>query len=254
MRELPSFAQLQAPPAWSTIEIISDLHLQAEELATFDAWHRYLRNTAADAVIILGDLFEVWIGDDAAAEPGFVDDCAAVLKAATARMQVFFMAGNRDFLVGPQFLRTCGVQALADPTVLEFAGTRWLLTHGDSLCTDDMEYMLFRKQVRNLQWQGDFLAKPLRERKAIARTMREHSEARKRSGVSYGDVADPDAREWLKAADAHVMIHGHTHRPADHALGRGRRLVLSDWDAAATPPRLQALRLTADGPQRIAVQ
>ena len=253
MRDLPTFVQLQAPPAWRTLEFISDLHLQAQEPATFDAWHRYMRQTPADAVFILGDLFEVWIGDDAAAVPGFAADCGAVLKAATARVDVFFMAGNRDFLVGDSFLRDCGVSALADPTVLDWLGRRWLLTHGDALCTDDTEYMQFREQVRNRRWQHEFLSRPLVERQGIANDMRERSEARKRSGIAYADVAEDCARAWLKAADAQVMIHGHTHRPADHVLGDGHRMVLSDWNAAGAPPRLQAMRLTAEGPKRIAL-
>lgn len=253
MPDLPSFAQLQAPPAWRTVDFISDLHLQVQEPATFEAWRRYMRQTPADAVFILGDLFEVWIGDDAATAPDFAADCAAVLKAAATRTDVFFMAGNRDFLVGARFLGDCGVQALADPTVLAFDGRRWLLTHGDALCTDDTEYMHFREQVRHRHWQHEFLSKPLVQREAIARDMRERSEARKRSGISYPDVEGDFARAWLKAADAQVMIHGHTHRPADHVLGAGRRVVLSDWDALGEPRRLQALRLTAEGLQRIAL-
>lgn len=253
MRDLPSLAHLQAPPSWRTVEFVSDLHLQAGEPATFEAWRRYMRQTPADALFILGDLFEVWIGDDAAALPGFAADCAVVLKAVTARVDIFFMAGNRDFLVGDDFLRDCGVNALADPTVLDFLGQRWLLTHGDALCTDDTEYMQFREQVRNRRWQHEFLSRPLVERQVIANDMRERSEARKRSGIGYADVAEDCARAWLKAAGAQVMIHGHTHRPADHALGDGQRIVLSDWDAAAVPPRLQAMRLTAEGLKRIAL-
>src|SRR5512140_3369014 len=253
MPDLPTFVQLDAPPAWRTVEFISDLHLQAQEPATFDAWRRYMRRTPADAVFILGDLFEVWIGDDAAAAPGFAADCAMVLKAASTRIDVFFMTGNRDFLVGDDFLRDCGVIALADPTVLHFLGQRWLLTHGDALCTDDTEYMQFRERVRDRRWQQDFLSRPLAERQAMASDMRERSEERKRSGIAYADVTEDCARDWLKAADAQVMIHGHTHRPADHVLGDGQRVVLSDWDAAGTPPRLQAMRLAADGLKRIAL-
>lgn len=253
MRDLPPFVRLQSPPAWRALDFISDLHLQAEQAATFEAWRRYMRETPADAVFILGDLFEVWAGDDAATAPGFAADCAAVLKAAAARIDVFFMAGNRDFLVGDGFLRTCGVRALADPAVLDFGGRRWLLTHGDALCTDDTQYMQFREQVRSRQWQNEFLSKPLAQRQAIASDMRERSEARKRSGVAYADVADDDSLAWLKASGAQVMIHGHTHHPADHVLGEGHRIVLSDWDAAGKPPRLQALRLTAEGLQRIAL-
>ncbi len=252
MPDLPSFAQLQAPAAWRTIDFISDLHLQATEPATFEAWQRYMAQTPADAVFILGDLFEVWVGDDAAAMPGFAAQCREVLSATARRAAVFFMAGNRDFLVGAQFLASCGARALADPSVLAFDGRRWLLTHGDALCLADTEYMEFRAQVRNAAWQAEFLAKPLAQRQAIARALRQQSEARKRSGVEYPDVDGAAAQAWLQAAGAQALIHGHTHRPADHRLGpRGWRAVLSDWDAAALPARQQVLRLTAAGLQRI---
>jgi UDP-2,3-diacylglucosamine hydrolase len=250
---LPTITELHAPPSWRTVDIISDLHLQADEPATFEAWRRYLRETPAGAVFILGDLFEVWIGDDAALAPGFAGDCAAVLQAASGRLAVFFMHGNRDFLVGDGFLQSCHTTALADPTVLSFAGQRWLLTHGDALCLADTDYMKFREQVRSPAWQREFLAKPLAERQAIARNLRAESEARKRSSVRYADVDSIAAGALLDAADAQVLIHGHTHRPADHALGGRKRIVLSDWDAASTPPRLQALRLSESGAQRIAL-
>lgn len=247
---VPPFAELQAPAAWRTADFISDLHLQAAEPATFEAWRRYMAQTPADAVFILGDLFEVWVGDDAAAQPGFAADCAAVLQAAAGRMAVFFMHGNRDFLVGDGFLQACRTTLLPDPTVLGFAGKRWLLTHGDALCLADTEYMLFREQVRAPAWQREFLARPLAQRQAIARQLREESESRKRSAIEYADVDGAAAEAWLEAADAQAMIHGHTHKPADHALGPRVRTVLSDWDADAAPPRLQALRLTAEGSLR----
>ena len=249
---LPLIQELRAPAGWRTVEFISDLHLQAGEPATFEAWRRYLRDCRADAVFILGDLFEVWVGDDAAAEPGFAADCAAVLQAATRIRPVFFMHGNRDFLVGPGLMQASGATLLQDPTVLAFAGQRWLLTHGDALCLSDTEYLQFRAVVRAPGWQQAFLARPLAERQAIAREMRGQSEARKQTGMDYGDVDSSAAAEWLDAANAGTMIHGHTHRPADHALPGGRqRIVLSDWDAAATPPRLQAMRLDAGGAHRI---
>ena len=251
---VPRFLELQAPPNWATAEFISDLHLRAAEPETFEAWRRYMQGTQAGAVFILGDLFDVWVGDDAAHEPGFAGDCAAVLRAAAALRPVFFMRGNRDFLVGPALMQSCGVTLLDDPTVLGFAGQRWLLTHGDALCLDDTQYMRFREQVRALPWQQAFLAKPLAERKAIARGMREQSEARKGGKDAYGDLDTAGVLAWLEEADAKVMIHGHTHRPAEHALPAGReRVVMSDWDAAAAPPRMQVLRLAASGLQRVAL-
>jgi UDP-2,3-diacylglucosamine hydrolase len=249
---LPRFAEFQAPPTWGTLDFISDLHLHASEPDTFEVWRRYMAETPADAIFILGDLFEAWVGDDMAQEPGFAADCAAVLQAGAAHATIFFMHGNRDFLVGDGFLRACRATLLEDPTVLGFGGRRWLLTHGDSLCLADTDYMRFRAQVRDAEWQRAFLAKPLTQRQAIGRELREQSEARKRSGVEYADVDAAAADAWLEAADAQTLIHGHTHRPADHVLAQDRgRTVLSDWDAKSDPVRQQVLRLTRAGLQRI---
>jgi UDP-2,3-diacylglucosamine hydrolase len=249
---LPRLEELRAPRAWRSIEFISDLHLQASDAQTFEAWRRYMRDTAADAVFILGDLFDVWVGDDAAQEPGLAADCAAVLQAASAHAAIFFMHGNRDFLVGPGFLQACRATLLHDPTVLDFADARWLLTHGDALCLADTDYMKFRGEVRNPAWQREFLSKPLDQRKAIGNDLRRQSEERKGTGIAYAEVDAAAANAWLEAADAQMMIHGHTHRPADHKLPAGRsRTVLSDWDSRANPPRQQVLRLTASGLQRV---
>ena len=262
----PQNPELHAPPAWRTVDFISDLHLQAGEPATFEAWAHYLAQTPAGAVFILGDLFDVWVGDDSA-EPGpatspqalnFEQQCAQVLQQAAAKRALFFMHGNRDFLVGPQFMAQCNCSLLDDPTLLVFAGQRWLLSHGDALCLADIDYMKFRAQVRSAQWQQDFLAQPLAKRQAIARDLRQQSqnqhEQRKLAGTAFIDVDDAAARQWLQAAHAQTLIHGHTHRPARHDLGDGlQRLVLSDWDAAASPARAEVLRLTSAGLRRIAL-
>src|SRR6478735_1572064 len=158
-----AFPEIVAPPEWRTVDLISDLHLQASEPATVEAWQGYLDTTPADAVFILGDLFEVWVGDDAAALPGFEARCAEVLRAASARRPVFFMHGNRDFLVGADFAARCGMTLVADPTVLLLHGERWLLSHGDALCLEDTEYLKFRAMVRTPEWQSAFLARPLEE-------------------------------------------------------------------------------------------
>ena len=258
---VPPLAELVAPPSWRTVDFISDLHLNADDPATFAVWQAYLEETPADAVFILGDLFEVWVGDDAVSadfhahpQTSFENRCASVLAQAGSRLALFFMHGNRDFLVGPAFMDACHATLLDDPTVLAFAGRRWLLSHGDALCLDDLEYMAFRRQVRSPGWQRAFLAQPLAERQAVAREMRRQSEARKRSGMDYADV-DPDAaRQWLQAANAPVLIHGHTHKPAFHDLGNGlSRVVLSDWDAQASVPRAEVLRLDGSSLQRIAL-
>jgi UDP-2,3-diacylglucosamine hydrolase len=201
-----------------------------------------------DALFILGDLFEVWVGDDAAIGPGFERQCAEVIRATAQRLPVFFLAGNRDFLVGTALAQISGLTLLADPTVFSFGNGRWLLSHGDALCLADTEYLAFRAQVRDPAWQRAFLAQPLGTRQKIARGMRAESEELKRTRHDYADVDTSAALQWLLAADAPVLVHGHTHKPADHVLDAAhRRIVLSDWDADAQPPRLESLRLHADG-------
>jgi len=252
---VPRFEELAAPSHWRTVDFISDLHLQASEPATVAAFEHYLATTKADALFILGDLFEVWVGDDAIAEPGsFEADACAALRAAARRLPVFFMHGNRDFLAGPAFLRHCDITSLQDPTVLGFGGQRFVLSHGDLLCLDDVDYQHFRVQARSAEWQAQFLARPLAQRRQQARGIRQQSEVHKRSGAVYADVDGPAAIAWLQAAGANTLIHGHTHRPAEHALAPGlARVVLSDWDAAAQPPRADVLRLTPQGLERIAI-
>ena len=248
MAPVPRAQELLAPPAWHAVECISDLHLQPSQAATFAAWRGYMERTQADALFILGDLFEAWVGDDAAGEPGFDADCAAILAATAQRLPVFLMHGNRDFLMGPRLAARTGLTLLEDPTVLQFGAHRWLLTHGDALCLEDTDYLVFRDKVRSARWQADFLAQPLAQRQAIARGLRSESEEHKRSDRHYPDVDTEAALQWLGEADAAVMVHGHTHRPAEHALdATHRRIVLSDWDAAAQPPRLEVLRLQRNG-------
>lgn len=252
---MPQAQELIAPPHWRTVDFLSDLHLQAAEPATLACFERYLAGSQADALFILGDLFEVWVGDDACDEAGsFEATLAQVLSAAARQRPVFFMHGNRDFLVGASFFARTGVVGLNDPTLLAFAGQRLLLSHGDLLCLDDVEYQRFRGLARSSAWQQAFLAQPLTERRAQARAMRAQSEAHKEAGEAYADVDGPAALAWLQAAGAHILVHGHTHRPAEHVLAPGyRRVVLSDWDAAARPPRADVLRLTAQGLERIRI-
>ena len=252
---VPQFEELFAPSHWHTVDFLADLHLHPGDLATWAAWQRYLDTTPADAVFMLGDLFEVWVGDDALAEPdSFEAQGAAVLHAAAQRRALFFMAGNRDFLLGSAFAQQCGLHILSDPTVLQWQQQRLLLSHGDALCLDDVAYQRFRAVARNRAWQQQFLAQPLAERRAQARHLRQESEAHKQSGTFYADVDAAAAIVWLEAAKAHTLIHGHTHRPAEHALAPHlSRIVLSDWDLAAQPARAQVLRLDAHGLHRIAL-
>lgn len=249
-------AELVAPGAWRAVDCISDLHLDEAHPATLRALQGYLQQTKADAVFILGDLFEVWVGDDAISEPGsFEAQVCALLRDAAARRPSFFMHGNRDFLVGAGFTQATGIALLDDPTVLALGGLRWLLSHGDALCLDDLPYQEFRRLVRNPDWQTQWLAQPLAERRAQARGIRSKSESRKQATEVYADVDHDAALAWLQAANAQALVHGHTHHPADHVLAPGLlRHVLTDWDMDAAPQRAEVLRLSGQGAQRLALE
>lgn len=255
---------MKAPAHWRCVHFISDLHLQSSQPETVRVWQNYLASTAADAVFILGDLFDVWVGDDAAIAPQganapatFERQCQLTLAQASQRLALYFMHGNRDFLLGPTFARACGMTLLDDPTVLVFDAQRLLLMHGDALCLDDTDYQQFRATVRSADWQRDFLAKPLSQRQSIARDLRAQSQARQASGTRYADVNIEATLDWLERAGASTLIHGHTHLPADHVLHSASghthyRRVLSDWDASAKPSRLQLLQLQRSRPpQRV---
>ena len=251
---LPALAELRAPRSWEVIDFISDLHLCDDTLHAFDAWSRYMRSTPANAVFILGDLFEAWVGDDSR-QAGFEARCAAVLAGASATRDIAFMPGNRDFLVGPALLADCGMIALADPTVLVLPGQRIMLSHGDAMCIGDVEYQQFRELVRSAAWQRDFLALPLAERRQRVREMRDQSEQRKKgpSAPAWVDVDAATAIDWMRAAQAPVLIHGHTHRPASETLAPGLvRHVLSDWELDhALVPRAEVLRWQGTGLTRL---
>lgn len=243
-------AAWQADAAWRAVDFISDLHLWDQGPRTFDAFRAWLRVTDADAVFILGDLFEVWIGDDTRSQ-AFIADCVEALADFGRSRPLYFLCGNRDFLIGPAMLAACQMQALHEPTRLDAFGQRLLLSHGDALCLDDADYQRFRALVRDPGWQSSFLARPLAERTAIARQIRSDSQGRKEASPDptlWADVDAEEARRWLHRSGAQTLVHGHTHRPSEHDLGEGlRRIVLSDWDLDATHPRGEALRLDAAG-------
>jgi UDP-2,3-diacylglucosamine hydrolase len=248
-------AEWGAPPAWQCIELLSDLHLAPEMPRTFEAFAAHLTCTTADALLILGDLFEVWVGDDQRRRP-FEQRCVALL-ARTARIRpVAFMPGNRDFLLGDAMAADAGLERLTDPTVLVAWGQRWLLSHGDALCLDDVDYQRWRAEARSDTWQREFGALPLDERLALAGAARAASERRRESGAFdpalWADVDKDAARAWLDAARCTDLIHGHTHRPGSSALGPGhQRHVLSDWDLDhAGSLRAELLRLTPAGLSR----
>ena len=255
---VPAMPELIAPAHWHTVEFISDLHLDPSEPATVQAWRDYLASSTADAIFMLGDIFEVWVGDDALLEPGsFEAECAATLSAASAKRSLFFMVGNRDFLAGDAFLRATGMTGLADPTVLVWGQRRIVLSHGDALCLDDVEYQQFRSLSRSAAWQQQLLSQPLAVRRAIGKSARSESEQRKQSGAPYADADSVMASDWLEQAQAQWLIHGHTHRPGDHALppdaaGQARaRIVLSDWHIDGNSRRAEVLRITPQSWQRV---
>ena len=223
--------EIVAPAGWRRIDFISDLHLAEDTPRGFEAWRDYLLRTSADAIFILGDLFEAWIGDDSRCA-GFEARGAAVLSEAAARRRLFFMVGNRDFLLGAEMLAACGVEGLPDPAVLCAFGERVMLTHGDAWCIGDLAYQQFRTQVRNPAWQAQVLARPLSERRLMARSLR--SESERRAAEHQGewfDVDAPTALRWMTESAAPTLVHGHTHRPATESLAPGfMRHVLCDWD------------------------
>ena len=249
--------------AWQTIDFISDLHLQVAEPATAKAWFDYMAsadNNSADAIFILGDWFEVWVGDDD--EDPFAALCAAVMRQRAKGnkggkpCELFIMHGNRDFLFGPAAAVRCGMELLHDPVRFTLGKHTYLLSHGDALCLADTEYMAFRATVRGADWQQNFLVQPLAKRREMAAHMRAQSEARhvRQPANETADVDAQAATDWLAQAGCNTLIHGHTHRPAEHALPGGRtRVVLSDWDCCpqALTPRAEVLRLSQGGWRRV---
>jgi UDP-2,3-diacylglucosamine hydrolase len=247
-------ARFVAPGGWTTIDFISDLHLTKDTPRTFEAWASFVRETPADAICILGDLFEAWIGDDSRHE-GFEAEVTEVLVAATARRPVYFMAGNRDFLLGDGMLHASGMQALSDPTAFTAFGRTALLTHGDALCLGDTGYQQYRRVVRSEAWQHEVLSRPLAVRRIAAREMRSESERQQASGETrfFHDVDAAAALQAMRLVDATMLIHGHTHRPGDDTLAPGlTRHVMTDWDLdQAVPPRAEVLRWRPEGLSRL---
>lgn len=253
-----TLARIDAPARWRQIDFISDLHLTEAMPRTFAAWRDYLLQTTADAVFILGDLFEAWVGDDSR-HAGFEALASSVLTRSAARQDIFIMVGNRDFLMGNAMLSACGLRALTDPTVLSAFGGRALLTHGDAWCTSDVDYQRFRAQVRTPAWQAQVLMRPLAERRTMARSMRSESErlmSRQTIDptVPWHDIDPVVACKAMAGAGASVLVHGHTHRPGSDAIHPdGVRHVLSDWDLdqGTQQPRAEVLRWDAKGWQRL---
>lgn len=225
-----------------TTLFISDLHLDAERPAVTELFGAFMQKeaTRADALYILGDLFEAWLGDDDPSETGAYV-AARIREVADAGVPVFFIRGNRDFLVGDAFARRAAMRILPDPAVVMLYGKPAILMHGDLLCTGDTAYQAFRAQTRNPVWQAQFLSQPLAARLAFA------AQARAASAAHQGGMKQHDKATFETLTDVtpatvgatfaqfgiDTMIHGHTHRPAVHVLTISdrpcRRIVLGDW-------------------------
>lgn len=229
---------------------ISDLHLQVSHPRTLEAFLAFLgrRAVQAERLYLLGDIFEYWAGDDDLADPFNARIAAAIRAVADAGTAVYWMAGNRDFLVGDGFAQAAGLQLLDEPQVIEAGPRRVALVHGDAQCTLDTKYMEFRAQVRQSAWQAHFLGMPLAQRKAIIAGLREGSrEAHTEKSAEIMDVTPAAIDALFAGTGADAIIHGHTHRPAVHVHGARLRHVLPDWELDAEPVRGGWIALHADG-------
>lgn len=233
---------------------ISDLHLQASLPRTTQAFFDFLAEHAAFAqqLYLLGDIFEYWAGDDDLETPYNRAIADALRQLSERGVQLFWIAGNRDFLAGPAFAEAAGLTILGDPHVIHLAGRDIALAHGDAQCTDDTAYMAFRAQVRQPAWQQQFLAMPLAQRKAIIEGVRQNSkDANKEKSNEIMDVNADAIAALYDSTGTQVLIHGHTHRPALHAVpanGQTRlRYVLPDWEYDVEAARGGWISLTADG-------
>jgi UDP-2,3-diacylglucosamine hydrolase len=219
---------------------ISDLHLSADHPHSIAAFQRLIATLApqAEALYILGDLFEYWAGDDDRHDPFHAKVITALHGLASRGIKICLMHGNRDLLMGEALAKATGATLLDDPTLLDLYGTPTLITHGDKLCTDDVEYQKFRTQVHDPEFQRNFLAQPLAARKAYIEQLRQQSTSAKQGKDSaIMDVNDDAVAALLREYRYPRLIHGHTHRPKrhEHMLDghRCERWVLSDWDQQA---------------------
>lgn len=215
---------------------ISDLHLQESRPDITKAFLGFLEHTAskAEKLYILGDLFEAWIGDDD--QNDFISNIQSALLKINKTTEVFFMHGNRDFLIGSEFASSSGLKLLNDPCSEEMFGNQVLLMHGDLLCIEDHDYQAFRKTSRDPKWQNEFLTKTIKERREIAHNLRTIS--KEATGTKKEEIMDVSATEvirTMKESSVNLLIHGHTHRPKSHKITvndqPAERIVLGDWDA-----------------------
>jgi UDP-2,3-diacylglucosamine hydrolase len=226
---------------------ISDLHLSEPHPHTTEQFLRFARDVApkAEALYILGDLFEYWAGDDDLDTPFHRRICDALSRVATEGTYLFIMHGNRDFLMDRALAKACHATLLPDPTLVDLYGTPTLLTHGDALCTDDIPYQQFRTQVRSSNWRRNFLAQPLHQRKAQIEQLRQQSERSKQEkSMAIMDTNEAAIKDLLRKHGYPRLIHGHTHRPAKHLHHLDghtcERWVLGDWDTQPNALRVDA--------------
>ena len=222
-----------------TTLFISDLHLHESRPAATNAFYQFLAERAqgTEALYILGDFFDAWIGDDddAPLNAEVAQHLRALSDQGTA---VYLMHGNRDFLLGDDFAKAAGASLIVDPTLIDLYGQPTLLMHGDTLCTRDIEYQVFRQQVRSPAWQQQILSQPLVARRALAAQIRAQSKSM--NSIKAEDIMDVTPEEVVRVMQAHgvrQLIHGHTHRPARHPLTidgmAAERIVLGDWHDSA---------------------
>ncbi len=232
--------------------LLSDLHLPAQPSRLREAFVAFLEGPAlkAERVFILGDLFEYWIGDDVGLQI-YAREISRIAALTASGVEVYFMAGNRDFLVGKGFAEISGAQILPDPYLTTLAGVPTLLSHGDIFCTDDVGYQKWRRISRSSIIQNLFLLLPRSLRERIAGNLRNQSADNKAAKTSeIMDVNDAAIAAAFKQNQVKRIIHGHTHRPAHHRDPEGReRIVLADW----IPSRMEYLEISASGLQRIAL-
>ena len=218
-----------------TTLFISDLHLSGEREEISQLFITFINERAskADALYILGDLFEVWPGDDMI-QPDYIESINALKTAASNGLPIYVMPGNRDFLMGSQFEEVSQTKVIQDPTIIDLYGTPTLLMHGDTLCIDDVDYQKFRQMVRSEEWKQQFFALPTEERLAMTTKYRKVSkEETAKKSMNIMDVNQQEVENTLASNNIHQLIHGHTHRPAIHNFEINqqayKRIVLGDW-------------------------
>lgn len=213
---------------------VSDLHLNDDTPDIEAAFTGMLKQESPfDSLVMLGDVFEAWVGDDD--DSPLADRIRLTLRAlADSGTEILFSRGNRDFMLGEQFASDIGGTLLPDQTVLDVAGQPTLVLHGDILCTDDVDYQQFRELVHSPEWQAEMMAKSLDERRELARQLRSMSiDAASNKPEDIMDVNQSAVSAAMRNADVAVMVHGHTHRPNRHQCDTGERIVLGDWTSQA---------------------